>query len=85
MHQEIELPGIGDVVEFCGARLPDDIPQASLDNLREYDGSIGVIVGLFSDSRKVKCATVEVSSENTRRKGRRYFPLAALKKHEPSE
>ena len=81
MHQETHSPGIGDVVEFVGSRLPTDIPQASLDNLREYDGCTGVIVGLFSDSRKVKCATVEVASENTRRKGRRYFPLAALKKH----
>lgn len=80
MHQEVELPGVGDTVEFCGARLPDDVPQASLDSMREYDGSVGQIVGIFKDSRGTKCATVQVISENSRRKGKRYFPLMALKR-----
>ncbi len=80
MHQSVDAPGVGDVVEFVGSRLPSDIPQASLDNLREYDGCTGTIVGLFSDSRRVKCATVQVMTENTRRKGNRYFPLVALRR-----
>ncbi len=80
MHQEVELPDIGDCVEFVGSRLPLDIPHASLDNMREYDGCTGTIVGIFNDSRGTKCATVTVKSESSRRTGKRYFPLSALKK-----
>ena len=85
MHQEIDGVDIGDRVEVVGANAPDDMPQVAADALREYDGSEGVIVGCFSDSRGVKCATVKVASQTEARTGKRYFPTRVLKKLPPKK
>jgi hypothetical protein len=77
MHQEVELPGIGDTIEVLGYALGE--------HLREYDGCEGQIVGIFKDSRGTKCATVIVKSEAKGRRGKRYFILEALKKTDSKE
>lgn len=72
MHQEIHGPDKGDRVEVIGRKLYGEV--------MEYDGSEAVILNLFSDSKGIKCATVKVVSPVKGRAGKRYFPIAALKK-----
>lgn len=72
MHQEIHGPDVGDEVEVLGYKLHQEE--------REYDGSSGIILDLFSDRKGIKCATVKVVSQIKERSGKRPFPMDALKK-----
>lgn len=72
MHQQTHGPDVGDRVEILGRKLHLEV--------MEYDGSEAIILNVFSDSQGIKCATVKVVSPVKGRAGKRYFPMAALKK-----
>lgn len=72
MHQQTHGPDVGDRVEVLGRKLHLEA--------MEYDGCEAEILNIFSDSKGTECATVKVISPVKGRAGKRYFPMAALKK-----
>ena len=78
IHQPVERPiDIGDRVEVIGRLLHHDV--------MEYDGCEAIVLGVFSDSKNTRCATVKTITEDKGRAGKRYFPCRALKKLPPKK